>query len=254
MKKLFLIILFLFPIFATASTIAIKVDTLNISINTLAATIVLPKTIVVSKILDGNSAIIFWIKPASFDEKTNTIYFAGITPGGFEGQRQILSLVGNFKEKDLSNISFKDVTAFKNDGQGTPTQVKFSVLSSSDITDSVPPEPFTPIISESPDIFNGHRFLSFVTEDKGVGIDHYEYAFVWFGSPTQSNWKPAESPMELTTSSLFEKIFIKALDKSGNERIQSTVGPYYYYLWSTIWVIILALVLCVLFYIRRFFR
>jgi hypothetical protein len=124
MKKILLTLTFGFiilPVFAHASTAVIDIDTSNISINTLEATIQIPKNISVTKILDGNSVILFWIKPATFDSTTNTVYFAGLTPGGFAGKQHVLSLVGNFKPSDINGISFTDVTAFKNDGKGTIT-------------------------------------------------------------------------------------------------------------------------------------
>ncbi len=256
-KTLSIIIVFIFlPIFAHASTASIKVDTHNVSINTIEGTVVIPRNISISKINDGNSVILFWIKPASLDVQTNTVYFAGLTPGGFAGVQTIFSIIGDFKLDDLKDVIFKDVSAFKNDGKGTPTKVKMSAVVGTDTVDSISPEVFKPIISKSEEIFDNNRFISFATQDKGVGIDHYEYktTFAFFGEPDKENWQIVDSPVELSITSLFQKIFIKAVDRSGNERLQSTVGPYFYYLWSLIWVIILSLVICVLSYMRRFLR
>jgi hypothetical protein len=242
MKK-FLLILFIFslvPVSSAASTVLIEADTYNISINALEATIQIPKSVTVTKILDGNSPLIFWVRPAVLDKDTNTISFAGITPGGFAGNGTILSIVGDFQVGDYKNITFKEVMALKNDGQGTLGKIKLYASNGADVVDSVPPEPFKPIISNSPDLFNNKKFLSFVTQDKGVGIDHYEF-----------KGEVVESPVELSLLNLFQKISIKAVDKSGNEIVQSTVGPFYYYLWSFVWVIIISLALWVLSYIRR---
>lgn len=251
---LFLGLFVLLPLLTQASTAIVEVDTLGNSINALETTIVFPKSIFISKIMDGNSVINFWIKTATLDEQSNSISFSGLTPGGFVGQHRVLAIVGDFKISDLASVSFQNITALKNDGEGTSATVKFFIKNQEISDDSTPPEPFALYISKAENIFDNKYFLSFATQDKGLGVDHYEYADSWFGSPSEYDWKRIASPMELSSKSLFKKIFIKAIDKSGNERMQSTVGVYYYYLWSVIWIIILVIVTCALFSIRRFSR
>ncbi len=246
MKKLLIIFTFLLPFLLLPSiiqalTINIMADTHNVSVNALEATIEVPKSVVSLKVLDGNSPILFWVKRATFDSTSHTISFAGVTPGGFAGQGVILSLEGDFGLDDYKLIRFSNISAFKNDGQGTPTLIKLSAANGGVVEDNLPPEPFNIVIGEAEEIFNNRKFLSFIAQDKGTGIDHYEL-----------NGKIVESPTPLSKFNLFQRLTIKAVDKAGNVREQSTVGPYYYYLWSFIWVIIISTSLWVLFQIRRF--
>src|SRR5207247_2300689 len=102
--------------------------------------------------------------------------------------------------------------------------------------DTVPPEPFEPQISRNPNIFNGKYFLSFAAQDKGSGIDHYEvcedigYRIQDLGKiiarflniksySLNSCFVTAESPYQLQDQTLKSVIFVKAIDKAGNERI-----------------------------------
>ena len=77
-----------------------------------------------------------------------------------------------------------------------------------------------PEIARDPTIFDGKWFLVFATQDKGLGIDHYEIKetrYRFFGS--FSRWISAESPYALRDQELKSYILVKAVDKAGNERI-----------------------------------
>ena len=83
-----------------------------------------------------------------------------------------------------------------------------------EIIDSDPPEDFRPEISRDQNIFENRWFLVFATQDKGLGIARYE---VCEGSKRKC--APAESPYLLKNQKLNKNIFVKAVDKNGNERI-----------------------------------
>jgi hypothetical protein len=253
MKKYYLLLLCLFlsaPFFASAATLTVKIDTGAYSINTLEATIILPKNISVTHVDDGNSALLIWIKAPVYDALTNTISFAGITPGGFQGVFSLLSLSGDFSVADLRNVTFSGVNALQNDGKGTAAPVHLSAVSSQTLTDTSAPEIFTPSIGQSSDIFNGQYFIVFLAQDKGTGIEHYDVAYSEFFSPQEKDWQRAESPLLLASNTLSKKIFIRAVDQSGNARVESIVGPHYYQS-LVLWSIIIVFFTCVLFYIAR---
>lgn len=128
--------------------------------------------------------------------------------------------------------------------------MRLSLIPSEVIKDTTPPEPFKPAISSSPDIFGGKYFISFVAQDKGTGIKRYEYASTWFFRPGAGKWLETQSPMVLSRRMLFQEVYIRAVDKSGNYRVMSTAGPYHYASLS-VGIIIL---LCVLLLLRRFVR
>lgn len=250
MKKLFLtsFFFFLLPFFSQAFSTEVIVDTGNISINALEATIHMPEGVSVEKVYDGNSVILFWIKAPVYDSQSQAISFSGITPGGFSGERMVLSFSGELTVEDLSHFTFSEVRALKNDGLGESVAVRLFVQPTEIAEDRTPPEPFKPIISSSSDVFDGQRFLSFATQDKGTGIEHYEYVTTWLFFPRDSDWLETKSPIALSRTMLFKKIYIRAVDKSGNYREVFTVGPYYY---ATL-VISIIILLCVLSFSKRF--
>jgi len=233
------------------SYFTLKVDTGASSINTIQTTIVLPKNISITHIDTGNSVLVIWIKPPVYDAKTNTISFAGITPGGFQGIFPVISF-NTSASADINSFSFSGVSALANDGKGTAASVRLSLVSGQAITDTTSPGTFAPSIGRSQDLFNGQYFVSFLAEDKGTGISHYDVAYTNFLSPSESAWQKVESPLLLDSHALSSRIFIRAVDQSGNQRIESIVGPEYYQSLA-VWSIIIVFFTCVLFYIARKF-
>lgn len=210
---------------------------------------------------DGESILSVWVDRPVFDAETGRVYFSGFTPGGFVGKQLIFSFVAKAKERGVFESLVLDAVALKNDGEGSSADTSSErkiVRINSDVststvvfTDVFPPEVFLPTISQFVDMFEGKPFVSFATLDKTSGIDHYEYAYAFF-MPNSSSWVETESPFELSSEGFSKRIFIKAVDRMGNERIVSIVGPTYYRT-MLLWVIIIGIVLCVLFFTRRFF-
>lgn len=251
MKNFILTFLILLtPFLVRAYSAEVSVDTGVETINVLEGTLVLPGNVSVGEIYTGNSAVLFWITKPALDTNTNTISFAGMTPGGFRGKFPLF-LISDIEPQRLFVTSFTNVSAYRDDGSGTEVAVRFSIAPAELAEDTTPPEPFLPIISSSPDIFEGKRFVSFATQDKGTGISQYEYTSTWLFWPRDESWVEAESPLVLSRPETFKKIHIRAVDGSGNYRAVSTAGSYRYatLLISTI------ILLCVLLYIgRRFLR
>ncbi len=217
-------------------------------INAIEGKVVFPETLLeLKEIRDGNSIINFWIERPK--AKNGEIIFSGITPGGYnDGQGLILSIAFLAKKEGDGAIEFSGVKALRNDGQGTEADVKISnfqfLISKQipipeipipEIKDIEPPEEFTPQIAADPAIFDGKWFLVFATQDKGSGIDHYEIKesrqkfFAVF-----EKWLPAESPYVLMDQELRGFVWIKAVDKIGNERI-AVVEPRYPLKWHDDW-------------------
>lgn len=239
--------------------VEIKIDTEKDTINAVSGELSLPAGLTISKILDGTSAITLWVERPSLANPSK-ISFSGLTPGGISGTRNLFTLVVEADKSGTFPFTITNATALKNDGKGTAATVaapafklKATTNASSTevaIEDTIEPEKFTPVISRTPDLFNNDYFVSFLTQDKGTGVDHYEFASTFFGSPDKDDWKKAESPLVLAKSDLYKKIFIKAVDKLGNEREVSVSGPYVN---AILWVIIIVFVLliCALFISKR---
>ncbi|MSU74359.1 hypothetical protein EXS57_01100 [Candidatus Kaiserbacteria bacterium] len=196
------------------------------SLNAVEGRLVFPADkLIVKEIRDGNSVVNFWIEKPRI-ESSGIILFSGITPGGFSGANSsIFSVVFEAKNTGLASVVLQNTKALKNDGLGTETALSTrdttvsikpgdSNVRKEILTDTELPEDFNPTIESDPNIFGGKYFLVFATQDKISGIANYnvrEGEWGWF--------RVAESPYLLKHQSLDRKIFVKAIDKVGNERV-----------------------------------
>ncbi len=179
----------------------------------------------VVEIRDGNSVINFWVEKPHL-EKPGSVVFSGIAPGGFTGaNNSIFSIVFEAVGTGMAAIALEGTKVLKNDGLGsealfathdTTVSVKEGDRSvrKEVIDDRDAPEGFTATMVQDPNLFNGAYTLVFATQDKLSGIDHYEvkegkYAF----------YQKVESPYKIKHQRLERRIFIKAIDRAGNERL-----------------------------------
>ncbi len=219
-------------VFAKDEEFIVKVflNTEDKRINALEGVVKFPEdNLDFQEIRDGNSSVNFWIERPQ-NSKKGEVSFSGITTGGFSGDKMFLfSIVFKSKKIGDASISFKDVQVLENDGLGTKVNTKvnpfvFSVSGEvSDtntdlgIKDENPPEDFSPFLAKDPLIFEGKNFLVFSAVDKGSGIDHYEVRESLFGFGGE--YVVAESPYLLKDQTLKSLIYVKAIDKSSNEKI-----------------------------------
>jgi len=218
------------------------------------------------------NSILTFIKNPAIDQQKGLINFSGIIPGGYTGR-----LVGDPGKSNLlgkaifqvkkqkegkSLISFLDNSqAFLNDGQGTKTTLTFVPLEIQikqeeavfnplndweriKDDDKIPPEEFTPEIVQ----MENQYFLIFNTQDKQSGIDNYAvYESVRKRTKIDLlNWQVTENFYLLKDQSLKSYIYVRAVDKAGNERIV-TLNPqvqikWYknYFIWGIILLILLS--------------
>lgn len=179
---------------------------------------------------DGNSIVTLWVeRPAAAD---NAIRFTGIVPGGYSGERGKL-FAATFRATSAGDAVFTldDIRVLANDGAGTPEPVvraplalvvaQESVESYAEPEDYEPPEPFTPVLGRDPGLFAGREYAAFMTADKGSGIDRYEVAetrLPYLIAPL--SFTRAESPHVLRDQVGTSDMYIKAIDRAGNERIE----------------------------------
>ncbi|MDP3956568.1 MAG: cohesin domain-containing protein [bacterium] len=201
-------------------------------INALEGRVVFPLELLeVKDISDGNSLVNFWVeRPQGGSE----IVFSGITPGGWKGtEGMIFSITFKAIKEGNGNINLLGARALLNDGAGTPSPLstagfELAISPRGGETkkvfpvkkDQEPPETFKPEITADQNLFDGQWFLVFAAADKGLGMAHYEvresrqrvFSFL-------APWHNAESPFVLNDQELRSYVFIKAVDKAGNERI-----------------------------------
>jgi len=228
----------------------LMLDTEEEIINAIEGEIAFPKELLeIKEIRDGDSIINLWIERPSI-KSTDRVFFSGIIPTGFSGvlspyyegyhAGKILSFIFISKSEGEGTVDLKNGKVLLHDGLGTPADVKifnfqFSISKSvSGFEFQVPedtdlPEEFKPEVAQNPDIFEGKYFLVFATQDKGSGIERYEIQETR-NKIQEKNWKEAESPYVLKDQNLKSYIYVKAVDKVGNERI-AVVEPRYPLKW-----------------------
>jgi len=231
------------------------------SINAIEGQIIFPSdTFEFQGFYSGNSVIPFWVQQPVLTSQ-GIVSFSGIMPGGFTlNNGYLFSLILKAKQKGDFTISATKEKILLNDGNGSEAKItkaplhlniseKVSAETFSPLYDLTPPETFEPQVSEDKNIFGGNYFLAFATQDKGSGIDHYEVLETeQFGSfkslfSKNNQWVVAESPYLLQDQSLKSDIYIKAIDRAGNERIARSKARRFMPLYENyfIWIIIVSI-------------
>jgi len=232
--------------------VKVKVNPEKECINTIKTDIEYDKDILIAKdFLTGSSIISLWLKKPEIKAKEGRISFSGGIPGGFCGEipgdpgesdtlGKIIFKVPEFlvSDKNIAKVKFLETSrVLLNDGLGTEAHLKLeegqykilkekekspeNILEKEVLEDKIPPEPFGVSVLKNPQIFEGKYFITFNTQDKQTGIDHYEI------KEGDRNWKIAESPYLLEDQKLQSIIKVKAVDKAGNERIAEYIPPGY---------------------------
>ena len=148
---------------------------------------------------------------------------------------------GNGTSSDEAIINFRDeTTAYLNDGFGTQIPIAtygatINLERSAGVSvqndwldyinnDTEAPNPFSITLEQSPNAFSNDYFITFNTSDKQSGVSYYEVMeeplqenslFRWGG--VDAPWEKTRSPYVLQDQSLNSKIFVRAVDKAGNE-------------------------------------
>lgn len=231
----------------------------NETVNAVEGQVVFPKDLLaMQEIHDGNSIINFWVEKPRLKE-SGKILFSGITPKGFSGaNNRIFSIVFEAKNTGTASIILEKTKVLLNDGAGTQTELSTyntsvaikpgdNNIRKATMIDKDLPEDFTPTINNDPNIFDGKYFLVFSTQDKLSGIAHYEVRegdWGWFTI--------ARSPYLLKNQALDNKIFVKAIDEAGNERIE-ILNPKNHAPWYQAYTIpvMLFLLVLVVFFIKK---
>jgi hypothetical protein len=237
----------------------VKAD--NHRLNAISGKLEIPQNILIKEIIDSSSGINLWIEKPSLTN--NEITFAGIVPGGFDGQINIFSLIIEGKHEGEGSLLLSDAEALINDGLGTADNVNYypltiNVLPAGDevikitaIEDSEPPEIIWFEIIKDKSLFNKKYTAIFLAEDKQSGIDYYEILeqrqYNFFGIKyCHGKWQKAESPYLLNDQKLKSYITLKAVDKAGFQKM-SDIKPRFSIKWYeniVFWGIILITLIC----------
>lgn len=209
--------------------VSFSFDTEGLSYNTISGVIKSSDSLNIERVISGNSIISIWLDDPT-KAKTGEIKFSGIVPGGFNGVGHLFDIVIKPSQKGSVNLEMSDIEVFLNDGIGTPNNldpinINFTVTNNNqepslvEIIDTDPPLPFTVELVKDPSLFDGQYVLIFNTTDKGSGVKTYH---VIEGSETYTN---ITSPYLLRNQQISEKIYVKAIDFNGNERLEPVPIP-----------------------------
>lgn len=216
---------------------------------------------------DGNSLINLWITHPDISANAGTpVAFAGITPGGFSGDNGILfSVLFKATTAGTGHISIEDAEVLRNDGAGgvEPTTVRaftlFLVPESlggyAEPTDTTPPESFVISLGNDPELFGGRSYIVFTAADKDSGIDSYAVAENRLPSFLLSffplSWRAATSPYALADQNLTSTIYVKATDRSGNERVSVFPPQHLFTPYENIVLLVILIGVVLLWHIRQ---
>ncbi len=247
--------------------IDLNINTEKENINAVEGSIIFPTNLLeLSDIRYGNSIVNFWVEKPVY--KDGTVVFSGITPGGYVLDKGlILSIIFKAKKEGNALVRIENGSALQNDGNGTKSILKTSDLqvnisSASQnkgnknftVIDKTPPDTFKPEIGHDQNLFDNKWFVAFTAQDKNSGIDRYEVRESRYFIFNSSKWVPAISPYILTDQKLQSNIYVKAIDKSGNERIVklSPQNPMPWYANIEDWfIIILVAIVAFIFYLKK---
>ena len=245
-------------------------------INALEGKIIFPADkIKVSKIKTGSSLINIWVTPPQSYPGVSSIPFSGITPGGFKTPGEVFTVTFLALNPGTANLAVQEGQALLNDGLGTPAkltaktysfQIHLPVAPAKPVieqpVDREKPEPFTPMIVQNQELYNGRFTLIFAAADKNSGIDHYEisekriYRLGPLAIELGSSGRFV-SPYLLHDQKRLSVITVKAVDGAGNEETVTLppLRPLYWYenflIWGIILLVLVVLTCFRIFYVQR---
>jgi hypothetical protein len=219
--------------------VTVSLNTGRSTINSIEGKILFPANVIsVNSIMTGHSLISLWVERPAITSP-GEINFSGGLPGGYSGKNaELFSFIAQAAAPGKGTITAQNLAAYLNDGKATNIALAVSPLSLSvgasagkpqtyvASADTVPPEPFTPVIARDAAFASGKYFVSFFASDKGSGIASYAvvekpWILSWFGiGITHAN---ASSPVILAYQTWGSTVSVSASDASGNVRVESAV-------------------------------
>ncbi len=219
-----------------------------------------PTFLQVKDVSIGDSVFKLWPRIPDFTSIDGKIMFTGGVPNGTDGGT-IVKVAFLAKKAGKANFYLSDDSVlYLHDGRGTKTsaqnqKVALTILEADGEVpaqntwqDQLTEDKFSPNnliiqLGKDPYTFDGKYFISFFAEDKESGIDHYEV------KEGDKDFVITASPYILADQSLKSKIFVKAVDKAGNEKTVEFKNIKVFY--SQPWFITLVLIVIIYFIWRK---
>ncbi len=205
-------------------------DSEGVVYNAVEGEVVVASNFDILKVITGNSLVSVWLEnPVDFVD--NKIRFSGIAPAGYNNASgSVFSMVLKANKAGRGNIDLKDLSIFRNNGEGTREDIADKTLALSikelssetepyliSVKDTTPPEEFSVELVRDPNMFDGKYVLVFRASDKGSGVRSYDVV------EGKRIFKQVKSPYELENQNLNGKIKVIAYDYENNGRIEEIV-------------------------------
>lgn len=226
-------------------TVTVGIRTTDQAVNAVQGSVQFPQRMFTAEgITLSNSIIRYWQQQPTIDSSTGTISFTGGLPTpGFAGDYGVLfTFTGRTTAVGTARFfTTAHSILLANDTKGTILNTEQAALDIG-ITDTTqPPEPTPTAVSDNQaptdlelaigrdaHLFDHEWFAAFSAIDTGSGIDRYEIAETdpYTSFPATDQWRTAHSPIPLQNQLHRGKVFLKAVDKAGNEAVISrTFNP-----------------------------
>ncbi len=220
------------------AVVSVYLDPADTSINAIGGELsIISGQASFSDIEDGASIVSAWIERPEI--KNNKIVFAGIIPGGFSGmytpfskERQpglLMKFAVTAEDEGEVSISLNNPQLFSGNGEAEVAKVEPEALlisfdkrtSSAKVnsqSDTIAPTNLSIDIMKLGEGADGW-FAVFLADDFESGIDHFEMQESEINQTSEVNWTRVSSPARLQDQSRNSYVFIKAVDRQGNEAI-----------------------------------
>lgn len=216
----------------------VAIDTDDEFINALEGSIEVSANLEIIEARLRGSIVPLWLTEPEI-VSGRVVGFAGILPGGFNGNGNAFTIVIRATAPGQAEVSVaKRTSLYLNDGEGTEADLKQTtymivVSEAGDIvnsnalpSDMLAPEEFVPeVISGEPFLIEG-TVIVFAAIDKDSGILRYDVALSYNGYAREQSldWVETSSPYILSDSDHNKYVYIRAIDRAGNTRV-ARVSP-----------------------------
>src|SRR3989338_4072504 len=197
------------------------------SVNAIGGKVTVPSGVKIVALTEAQSIVSFWVEEPKWEG--GVITFGGIIPGGFVGEGALFHFYAHGDSASAMAIDPEATELLANDGVATeepvsalPATALAPQFALSGEADTNPPEVLSfkklKLLGE-----NDKLFVLFHTRDRESGVASSEVAYTDIKEDVASSnlkWQAAESPLSLTKNEEGKYIYLKTVDRAGNERIE----------------------------------